>query len=107
MSELEGRVVGCVGIRSDVLAVAGSDYSLERLCVLPNARGTGTGSALLRAAVEGARELGRTRMEIWSDKLLNDAHRLYERHGAEVVAERVNDDPDASEEWGLVLDLAR
>jgi hypothetical protein len=46
-------------------------------------------------------------MEIWSDKLLADAHRLYQRHGAEVVAERVHDDPDASAEWGLVLELGR
>ena len=101
----QGRVVGCVGVRSDRLALAGTDCSLERLYVLPSARGTGTGSALLRAAAEGARELGFVRMEIWSDKSLLDAHRLYQRLGAVVVGERRNDDPDASEEWGLVLEL--
>ncbi len=104
--ECGGGIVGCVGIGSDPLSLDGSDCSLERLYVLPEARGEGTGSALLAAALAGARELGHTRMEIWSDKLLVAAHRLYERHGARVVTERVNDDPDASAEWGLLLDLA-
>ena len=105
VAERDGAVVGCVGLRSDRLALDGSDCSLERLYVLPGARGGGTGAALLRVALADARERGRTRMEIWSDKLLVDAHRLYERHGARVVAERVHDDPDASAEWGLVLEL--
>ena len=64
--------------------------------VLPAARGTGLGSALLTAVVDEARRRGHVRLEIWSDKLLVDAHRLYERHGARIVAERVNDDPDAA-----------
>ena len=105
LAERDGSVEGCVGIRSDRLVLEGSDCSLERLYVLPAARGGGTGSALLLAAVAGAQERGCSRMEIWSDKLLTDAHRLYERHGARVVTERVHDDPDASAEWGLVLEL--
>jgi GNAT superfamily N-acetyltransferase len=105
VAERGGEVVGCVGIRSDSLVLAGSDCSLERLYVLPAERGGGVGSALLTAALSGARALGRRRIEIWSDQLLGDAHRLYERFGARVVSERTNDDPDASAEWGLVLDL--
>ena len=88
------------------LALEGTDCSLERLYVLPSARGTGAGSALLVAAVSGARELAFRCMEIWSDKVLTEAHRFDERHGAEVVTERLNDDPDRSEEWGLVLTIA-
>ncbi len=107
VAEANGTVVGCVGIRSDSLVLAGSDCSLERLYVLPGARKRGTGSALLHTAVAGALELGYARMEIWSDKVLEAAHRFYERHGCRVVAERVNDDPDASAEWGLVLSLER
>jgi len=106
VEERGGRIVGCVGIRSEPLLLVGSDCSLERLYVLPETRGHGVGSALLTAAIAGARARGYARMEIWSDKLLVDAHRLYERHGARLVSERVNDDPDASPEWGLVLDLA-
>jgi len=103
--QVKERIVGCVGIRSGQLVLDGADCSLERLYVLREARGDGTGSALFAAAVAGALALGSRRMEIWSDKLLVDAHRLYTRHGARVVAERVNDDPDASAEWGLILDL--
>lgn len=106
VAERDGVVVGCVGIRSAELVLAGSDCSLERLYVLPEARGTGLGAALLLTAVDGARNRGWRCLEIWSDKLLGDAHRLYERHGARVVSERVNDDPDESAEWGLTLQIA-
>lgn len=97
VAERDGEIVGTAGLTGH--------GSLERLYVLPAARGAGLGSALLNAVVDEARRQGHTRLEIWSDKLLVDAHRLYERHGARIVAERVNDDPDASHEWGLVLDL--
>ena len=97
VAELDGRVVGTAG-----LCAAGS---LERLYVLPEARGAGAGSALLAAVADEARRRGHKRLEIWSDKRFEDAHRLYQRHGARVVGERVHDDPDSSHEWGLVLDL--
>lgn len=95
--ESDGRVVGTAG-----LTEAGS---LERLYVLPEARGSGAGSRLLGAVADEARRRGQTQLEIWSDKRFVDAHRLYERHGARVVGERVGDDPDASHEWGLLLEL--
>ena len=105
VAKLDGRVVGCAGIASRKLELPGTDCSLERMYVLREARGSGIGAALLEAAVAAARERGRARMEIWSDKLLEDAHRLYVRFGARVVAERIGSDPDESAEWGLVLDL--
>ncbi len=103
--EVGGRVVGCAGLRRREAGLGGAEGSLERLYVLAEARGTGLGSALLAAVVEGARARGWERLEIWSDKLFEDAHRLYGRRGAVVVAERVNDDPDESAEWGLVLEV--
>lgn len=105
VAEADGRVVGCAGLRRREGGLRDAEGSLERLYVLPEARGSGVGSALLAAVVEGARARGWARLEIWSDKLFEDAHRLYERCGAVVVAERVNDDPDESAEWGLVLEL--
>lgn len=87
------------------IRVAGADCSLERLYVHPEARGLGAGSALFRQTIEEARALGRRRMEIWSDKKLENAHRLYGHFGAQVVGERICDDPDESPEWGLRLEL--
>jgi len=97
VAAVDGRIVGTAGLTGH--------GSLERLYVLAEARGGGTGSALLTAVVDEARRRGHDRLEIWSDKRFTDAHRLYERHGARVVGERVHDDPDSSHEWGLVLEL--
>jgi putative acetyltransferase len=97
VAELDGRIVGTAGLSEQ--------GSLERFYVLPEARGAGVGSSLLGAVAEEARQRGHSRLEIWSDKRFEDAHRLYERHGARVVGQRVHDDPDSSHEWGLVLEL--
>ena len=97
VAELERRIVGTAGLSAE--------GSLERFYVLSAARGAGVGSALLTAVAEEARQRGHRRLEIWSDKRFADAHRLYQRYGAQVVGERVHDDPDSSHEWGLVLEL--
>ena len=97
VAERGGQIVGTAGLTSH--------GSLERLYVLSEARGSGAGSALLTAVAAEARRRGHVQLEIWSDKRFTDAHRLYERHGARVVGERQHDDPDASHEWGLVLQL--
>ena len=97
VAEVNGRIVGTAGL---------SEHgSLERLYVLPDARGAGAGTALLAAVAEEARRRGHEQLEIWSDKRFEAAHRLYQRHGARVVGERVHDDPDASHEWGYALGL--
>ena len=97
VAERDGRIVGTAGL---------SEHgSLERLYVLPDARGAGAGAALLAAVADEARRRGHARLEIWSDKRFEDAHRLYQREGARIVGERVHDDPDSSHEWGLVLEL--
>ena len=91
VDERDRQIVGCVGIRSAALLLDGSDCSPERLYVLPERRGGGAGSALLEAALTCARELGDVRMEIWSDKLLTDAHRLYERQWRQGRVRRASD----------------
>ncbi|HEV2474864.1 MAG TPA: GNAT family N-acetyltransferase [Chthonomonadales bacterium] len=87
------------------IRLTGCDCSLDRLYVLPACRRLGAASALLRKVLCAAGAAGRTRMEIWSDKRFLDAHRLYQRIGAEVVADRISHDPDASPEWGLALKI--
>ena len=97
--------IGEVVTHEGKLRAGGSDCSLERLYVHPLARKQGIGAALFEKTLTEARALGRRAMEIWSDKEFGDAHRLYERYGARVIGERICDDPDEAEEWGLVLDL--
>lgn len=119
VAELDGAVVGTVALdfmppipgsegtvlQDGFIRVCGADCSLERLYVLPEARGKGIGMALWQITIDDAKAKGCQRMEIWSDKLLEDAHRLYERHGAYRVGERLCHDPSQSPEWGMAYDL--
>jgi GNAT superfamily N-acetyltransferase len=106
VAETDGAVVvGCAGLLLGPGSLPGTDCSLERLYVLPGARRGGVGAALCAAVVEEARRRGRRRLEIWTDKRFEAAHRLYLRLGAELAGERVADDPDRSPEWGFVLAL--
>jgi len=105
--EIFPPIAGAPGLPTEhggITRIGGTDCSLERLYVIPDARG-GAGTALMREVVDEARRRGRKRMEIWSDKRFEAAHRLYGRFGARPVGERVCSDPDQSPEWGLVIDL--
>ncbi|HVT14474.1 MAG TPA: GNAT family N-acetyltransferase [Fimbriimonadaceae bacterium] len=89
----------------DKVRAAGSDCSLERLYVHPEARRRGIGEALTREVIERAKREGKRAMELWSDKRFGDAHRLYGRFGAATIGERICHDPDQSPEWGLLIRL--
>jgi putative acetyltransferase len=106
--ELHDLLPGTVGesiISKDKVRAAGSDCSLERLYVHPGARSLGIGRALLETSIGKARGLGRKSMEIWSDKKLENAHRLYGHYAAIAIGDRICDDPDESPEWGFVIRL--
>lgn len=119
VAELDGMVVGTAAVDfmptlpsgqgttvyEGIIRVANADCSLERLYVLPEARGKGLGTSLWRATIEAAREKGCTTMEIWSDKRLEDAHRLYKKLGAVRAGERLCHDPDQSPEWGMAFNI--
>jgi putative acetyltransferase len=94
VAELNGKV-----------RLSGCDCALNRLYVKSGARGHGIGTALFQKVIETANEKSRLCMEIWSDKRFKEAHRLYQRMGAEIVGDRICDDPDVSPEWGLILRL--
>lgn len=87
--------------------VAGADCELLRLYVLAECRGLGLGKMLTETCIKEAKSQGCQLMEIWSDKLFVEAHGLYKRYGAEVVGERICDDPDEAPEWGMALRLSR
>ncbi len=56
---------------------------IEDLAVHPERRSLGVGKALLDAAKSWARERGATHLELDSALARTDAHRFYEREGAE------------------------
>jgi putative acetyltransferase len=102
---IPGQVGAIAEIPDSLPRVAGTDCSLERLYVHPEARRSGIGSALIQHVLDEARRRGHSHLEMWSDKRFGDAHRLYGRFGAEVVGDRICDDPDVSPEWGLLVRL--
>jgi GNAT superfamily N-acetyltransferase len=120
MAEKDGRAIATAGLKlfpllrgtvgeaiaqEGITRAAGCDASLERLYVLPPYRRQGVGAALFEAALGTARARNCQAMEIWSDKRLADAHRLYARYGARIVGDRICCDPDQSPEWGMALPL--
>jgi GNAT superfamily N-acetyltransferase len=119
IAEIAGQVVGTTGLEvfdpfpgefgiaviDGVKRGAGCDCSLERLYLLGTARGKGIGRKLLQHTIDHAKTMSRKRLEIWSDKKLTQAHRLYEKFGAVPIGDRLCHDPDQSPEWGLTIDL--
>jgi putative acetyltransferase len=96
---------GAIGEHEGRIRALGADCSLERLYVDPKARRMGLGQKLTQRVIDEAKARQRTAMELWSDKRFEDAHRLYQRMGAEIVGDRICHDPDQSPEWGLIIRL--
>lgn len=118
VAELGGKVVGGVGLQPHLLTpgkpggitnrrVNATDAELVRLYLHPAAQKQGLGRALTQAVIDQARALNLQALELWSDKRFTDAHALYLKMGAQIVGERVCDDPDESPEWGLYFPVHR
>lgn len=56
-------------------------FWVHALYLHPDGRGTGAGKALMRAAIEGARERGASRVALWVNGRNERARRFYERLG--------------------------
>jgi len=54
---------------------------LKRLYLEAGLRGTGAGALLLDWFMQTARDLGMTRVELWSDVRFERAHAFYRKHG--------------------------
>jgi GNAT superfamily N-acetyltransferase len=79
-----GRFVGFCTAYQDMHSVRfGYRAWVEDLAVDPERRSQGVGKALLDAAKAWARERGATHLELDSALARTDAHRFYEREGAE------------------------
>ena len=77
IAELDGEPVGSVFcVRKDE-----REAQLRLLLVEPHARGMGIGTQLVERCVDFARQAGYERIMLWTNDVLDDARRIYERTG--------------------------
>jgi GNAT superfamily N-acetyltransferase len=84
VADAGGELIGLCTAYQDLHSVRfGYRAWVEDLAVHPEQRSKGVGAALLAAARDWARERGATHLELDSAEPRKDAHRFYEREGAD------------------------
>ncbi|KAJ5690667.1 acyl-CoA N-acyltransferase [Penicillium macrosclerotiorum] len=85
VAEKAGEFLGCVMIVKH--SSKESTAKLRLLLVEPSARGLGVGRALVQQCEAFAREAGYKRIELWTNKILTSARRLYTSEGYKCISE--------------------
>ena len=83
VAEKDGRVVGTyqLTVLPGIAERGRTRGKIESVHVDPTLRGTGVGAAMMRHAIDRARQAGIGLIELSSNKSRTDAHRFYERLG--------------------------
>lgn len=86
IAEREGQAIGSVFVvrQDDTTA------KLRMLYVDADARGLGLGSQLVDECLQFARQVGYRRMVLWTNSVLTDARRIYERAGFTLLEEEAH-----------------
>lgn len=83
IAELDGQRVGCIFCMRKEADLA----QLRILLVEPSARGLGIGTRLVQECIGFSRRAGYGRIMLWTNDVLVDARRIYERAGFGLVEE--------------------
>jgi len=102
IAEMNGEVVGSVFVVEENKDVA----RLRLLLVDPKARGMGLGTQLAEECIRFARRVGYKKLVLWTNSVLKEARRIYQKKGFKLVAEEKHHSFGQNligETWELVL----
>lgn len=102
IAEMQGERVGSV-----LCVKAGKDVAkLRLLLVVPKARGLGLGSRLVKEAIRFARRTGYKKLTLWTNDVLVEAMKIYEKNGFKLIDEEPHHSFGhdlVGQNWDLIL----